>query len=1281
MKTTKIFFAALALAALALSCTREAEVSDAISVNRQTVITASFEGASRTALQNGGTQIYWEPADEIKVFFKTFSGRFVSQNTELAEVADFMGSLTALVGANEGASSSNLFWGLYPFRSDAVYDGSSVTTTLPAAQTGRAGGFARNTHITLACSAGADLSFFHVCGGLRFSLTQEGIKQITFEGNGAEGIAGKIKVGFENELPVIQELTEPQTMITLTAPNGGSFETGVWYYIEAVPGALPQGYTMKFYKDGASAKLSTSSPVSFKRGKFGSLVDVDEWLIFTPDGDEPGPGDEPDPEDIIQFADPIAKYACLDRFDTNGDGEITYAEAAAATSFSGLFNDWPSVKSFEEIRFFTGVTSTENVFTGLTQLDSITIPAQITTLGTFKNCSSLKKVVLPAALSSLPQDCFSGCTALAKIAFPENLTAIPINCFQNCTALQSIVLPSKVAGIGSGAFTGCSALQTIVFPAGLTSLPASCLSGLGSLTNIVLPESLGEVPNNCFQNCSALEAIDLSSAVKRIGSSAFSGCTSLKTMLLPAALTTLNSDCFSGCRALEEITFSEVLTAIPNNCFKNCSLLESLTFPSSVSSIGSGAFSGCTALKTVILSSGLKTLPDACFSGCSALKTVIFPEALTAIPNQCFKNCTSLETITIPASVTRLGWNSFEGCTSLFYISLPENLTSLGQYTFRNCIGLTTIKLSEKMTLLPEGMFYGCDALKSIQWPSNLQAIGDKAFMNCSFKDNAYTLELPASITSIGSYAFMGLHHILIPSTSSVSISSRAFEDPSVYRTFLYVPAGKVEMYKVRTNWSEYAERIRPMGDYPVEAWNKGTAGEPVDLGLSVKWASWNVGASAPEEYGEYFAWGETEPEMWVQNYYWSTYKWCMNGRSDQLTKYCYQSNYGYNGFVDNKYTLDSEDDAATVNWGGSWRMPTYSELNELKTQCTWEWTTLNGVYGSKVTSNKEGYTNKWIFLPASGERVGLDLDRIGSEGYCWSSSLLTDSPVHAYSMNFCSNYVGFSLNSYGRSKGIPVRPVYDERIHTPVVTVNPESITEGSATPVVVAWDAVPKAGYYTVSYAGNQYTVTETSYSINASNLSADTYLVSVVAYPAATDLAPPSEPGTAIFTIKEGLTPVSATAQTAWDAAYMKAAVEHFGAGTAIAEDLVYGNLGFVSGGKSLKFGIDNAESENPLYRMQLANTGSLDKGQCLLRFIAGSAGTLKVTVRSTGDAARTMAVAIGSLTDADVKSAPGKADLPQENSWELAAKAGDNISIYGAAGAINIYSVVWTPTAGP
>ncbi|MBO7112331.1 MAG: hypothetical protein J6V75_00065, partial [Bacteroidaceae bacterium] len=128
-----------------------------------------------------------------------------------------------------------------------------------------------------------------------------------------------------------------------------------------------------------------------------------------------------------------------------------------------------------------------------------------------------------------------------------------------------------------------------------------------------------------------------------------------------------------------------------------------------------------------------------------------------------------------------------------------------------------------------------------------------------------------------------------------------------------------------------------------------------VDLGLSVKWATCNVGASKPEEYGDYYAWGETEPKT---TYDWSTYKWC-KGSSATMTKYCNNSSYGNNGFTDTKTTLDPEDDVAHVKWGGNWRMPTISEFEDLINNCTWTWTTQNGVNGYKVTSKKSGYTDR----------------------------------------------------------------------------------------------------------------------------------------------------------------------------------------------------------------------------------------------------------------------------------------------------------------------------------
>lgn len=198
----------------------------------------------------------------------------------------------------------------------------------------------------------------------------------------------------------------------------------------------------------------------------------------------------------------------------------------------------------------------------------------------------------------------------------------------------------------------------------------------------------------------------------------------------------------------------------------------------------------------------------------------------------------------------------------------------------------------------------------------------------------------------------------------------------------------------------------------PEEPENTENGYEYVDLGLSVKWATCNVGATKPEEYGDYFAWGETEPK---EVYDWSTYKWC-NGSSSSLTKYCTNSSYGT---VDNKTTLDLSDDAARANWGGSWRMPTDAELTELRTECTWTWTTENGVNGYKVTSKSNGNS---IFLPAAGRYENSSLGNTGSGGSFLSSALLTDYSGSAFVLNIFSSSVYSSglLRHYGQS----VRPV-----------------------------------------------------------------------------------------------------------------------------------------------------------------------------------------------------------------------------------------------------------------
>ena len=197
-----------------------------------------------------------------------------------------------------------------------------------------------------------------------------------------------------------------------------------------------------------------------------------------------------------------------------------------------------------------------------------------------------------------------------------------------------------------------------------------------------------------------------------------------------------------------------------------------------------------------------------------------------------------------------------------------------------------------------------------------------------------------------------------------------------------------------------------------------------VDLGLpsGTMWATMNVGATNPEDYGDYFAWGETEPK----NYYdWNSYKWC-NGTNKTLTKYCDKSSYGT---VDYKTELDTEDDAAYVNWGEMWRIPTQVQMEELMIECTWTWTTRNGVKGNLVT----GPNGNTIFLPAAGLRSGGSISSVGTYGYYWTRTLITGDPYSgpdgAWGLSSDSGNPAWSYTYRLRYYGQNIRPVRASKI------------------------------------------------------------------------------------------------------------------------------------------------------------------------------------------------------------------------------------------------------------
>ena len=191
---------------------------------------------------------------------------------------------------------------------------------------------------------------------------------------------------------------------------------------------------------------------------------------------------------------------------------------------------------------------------------------------------------------------------------------------------------------------------------------------------------------------------------------------------------------------------------------------------------------------------------------------------------------------------------------------------------------------------------------------------------------------------------------------------------------------------------------------------------EWVDLGLPSGrlWAKCNLGAKNPEDYGNYYAWGETTTK---EIYSWSTYKYS-NGDYNQLTKYCSNGDYGYCGFTDSLITLQTMDDAVMATFSSSASIPTKEEWQELITNTISEWTSTKGVNGWKFTA-ANGNT---LFLPAAGFRVGSGFNEVDTDGHYWSASLHEDYPGGAWRVSFSSH--GLGIGSDSRDSGFPVRAV-----------------------------------------------------------------------------------------------------------------------------------------------------------------------------------------------------------------------------------------------------------------
>ena len=262
---------------IACSCTGMQEAPEISGVPM--VLTAYQEGpaGSKTAVEDGGKQVFWEPGDEIKVFSGSRSGKFTSSAKSLEAVTTFTGHLEGT-----GPDVEDI-WAVYPYSDEASFDGECITTVIPSVQVARPGTFAQGANVAIAHSATTNLQFYNVGGGIRFSLTEEGVNKVIFEGLGGEVISGTVKVGFEEGLPKVKEISGGSMFITLTPPEGESFTAGEWYYLTAIPGELNNGFKLRFYKDDDTyAKVVSEKAYAMKRRVFASGAQADLNASYGP---------------------------------------------------------------------------------------------------------------------------------------------------------------------------------------------------------------------------------------------------------------------------------------------------------------------------------------------------------------------------------------------------------------------------------------------------------------------------------------------------------------------------------------------------------------------------------------------------------------------------------------------------------------------------------------------------------------------------------------------------------------------------------------------------------------------------------------------------------------------------------------------------------------------------------------------------------------------------------------------------------------------------------------
>ena len=338
MKASRIIVAFAAL--LAAGCTVEENIGNPAVTKQELTIHATREDdgvGTKTVRKDDGT-VWWVPGDALSMFFISGTdggNRFESCATDTVKVTDFTGTINIISGGCEQFPDGNYLWGLYPYSADASCDGTGVTMTLPSAQTAQPGTFASGAFPSIGRSRGLNMAFYNICSGLKFTVTKAGVKKVTLKSRNGESVTGRAKISFDEDERPSAEILDGSDEVSLTAPEGETFEVGTPYFIVFYPATFADGFTMTLETLSETATYEKTDRIVAKRSVFGNISDIDAGLTYSAKSGN------------IPIEDDYFKEYLVENFDTDTDGEISYAEAGEITQISVSTDSISSVKGIE----------------------------------------------------------------------------------------------------------------------------------------------------------------------------------------------------------------------------------------------------------------------------------------------------------------------------------------------------------------------------------------------------------------------------------------------------------------------------------------------------------------------------------------------------------------------------------------------------------------------------------------------------------------------------------------------------------------------------------------------------------------------------------------------------------------------------------------------------------------------------------------------------------------------------------------------------------------------